>query len=167
MLSDIDRLQKISRQTFHETFSPYNTEDDMIKYLEESFSTERLFTELSNSNSEFYFATLDDEEIGYLKINFGESQTELKDKKSVEIERIYVLRDFHGKKIGQLMYEKAIRIAQNKNAEYVWLGVWEKNARALRFYKKNGFVEFSKHPFILGNDVQTDIMMRLKLTAVE
>lgn len=162
-LNEIDQLQKICRQTFSETFSEGNTEEDMTKYLEENFSLERLTAELNNKNSEFYFAVCDNNIIGYLKLNFGESQTELKDDKALEIERIYVLRDFHGKNVGQLLYGKAIQIARQKNAGYVWLGVWEKNPRAINFYKKNGFVEFDKHIFKLGNDVQTDIMMKLQL----
>lgn len=163
-LDDIDQLQKIGRQTFYETFSEFNSEENMLTYLDEKFTKEKLTEELTNKNSEFYFAVLNDNAIGYLKINFGESQTELQDEKSVEIERIYVSKEFHGKKVGQLLYEKAIQIAKEKDADYVWLGVWEENHRALSFYKKNGFAEFDKHIFKLGNDEQTDIMMKLKLT---
>lgn len=161
--NDIDQLQKIGRQTFYETFSAGNTEENMKKYLDEGFTTEKLVAELENKNSEFYFATLDNEVIGYLKLNFGQSQTELKDDKALEIERIYVLEGFHGKNVGQLLYDKAIQIARQKNAEYVWLGVWEENPRAINFYKKNGFTEFDKHIFKLGNEEQTDIMMKLQL----
>jgi len=93
-------------------------------------------------------------------LNFGQAQTEVKDNKALEIERIYVLKEFQGKKVGQLLYEKAMQIAIQKNAAYVWLGVWEKNPKAINFYKKNSFVEFDKHLFMLGNDQQTDIMMR-------
>ncbi|THD34019.1 MAG: GNAT family N-acetyltransferase [Flavobacterium johnsoniae] len=162
-LIDIDQLQKIGRQTFFETFAESNTEENMKEYLENSFSTEKLHSELSNTNSEFYFAVEEDTVIGYLKLNFRASQTELKDDKALEIERIYVLKEFHGKKVGQLLYEKAIQIAKETKADYVWLGVWEENHRALAFYKKNGFVEFDKHIFRLGNDEQTDIMMKLQL----
>ena len=164
-LSDIDQLQKISRQTFSETFSAGNTEENMKRYLEEGFSIEKLTAELNNKNSEFYFATIDNKVIGYLKLNFGPSQTELKDDNALEIERIYVLKDFHGKRVGQLLYGQAMLIARQMNADYVWLGVWEENPRAINFYKKNGFVEFDKHVFKLGNDEQTDIMMKLQLKA--
>jgi len=157
-------LQKIGRQTFFETFSESNTEENMQNYLAEGFSTDKLSDELNNENAEFYFAKLDNEVIGYLKLNFGQSQTELKDDKALEIERIYVLKEFHGKKVGQILYDKAIEIAKQKSVNYVWLGVWEENPRAINFYKKNGFVEFDKHIFKLGNDEQTDIMMKLKLT---
>lgn len=162
-LEEIDQLQKIGRQTFKETFSESNSEENMKNYLEEGFSTEKLTAELNDKNSEFYFAVLEEEVIGYLKVNFGESQTELKDSKALEIERIYVSKEFHGKSVGQLLYDKAIEVAKHKGSEYVWLGVWEENPRAISFYKKNGFVEFDKHIFRLGDDEQTDIMMKMKL----
>lgn len=159
----IEQLQEIGRQTFAETFSDSNSEENMKKYLAEGFSSEKLTVELNDPNSTFYFAKINNEVIGYLKLNSGTSQTELKDNKALEIERIYVLSAFQGKKIGQLLYEKAIEIATQKGVEYVWLGVWEQNSKALHFYKKNGFVEFDKHLFKLGDEVQTDIMMKLIL----
>src|SRR5690554_2526394 len=162
-IQDIEKLKEIGKLTFAETFSSDNSEEDMQKYLEEEFSTVKLKIELTDKNAEFYFAELGYNVIGYLKVNFGQSQTEIKDKNALEIERIYVLKEFHGKKVGQLLYDKAIELAKEKNVEYVWLGVWEQNPRAIRFYEKNGFVAFDKHIFKLGNDEQTDIMMKLKL----
>lgn len=163
---DIDLLQKISRETFFETYSKLNTEENMKKYLEENFALETLTSELDNSNSEFYFALRGGDVIGYLKLNFGASQTDLKDNKSVEIERIYVLRAFHGNNVGHMLYEKAIQVAKQIKADYVWLGVWEENAKAIAFYKKHGFVEFDKHIFKLGDDEQTDFMMKLELNTL-
>ena len=165
-IQDIEKLKEIGKLTFAETFSSDNSEEDMQKYLEEEFSTEKLKIELTDKNAEFYFAELGYNVIGYLKVNFGQSQTEIKDKNALEIERIYVLKEFHGKKVGQLLYDKAIELAKEKNVEYVWLGVWEQNQRAIRFYAKNGFVAFDKHIFKLGNDEQTDIMMKLKLNKI-
>lgn len=162
-IDDIAQLQSIGRQTFYETFSAANTQENISKYLNEGFSIEKLTAELSDENTAFFFATFQQNVIGYLKLNFGQSQTELQDNNAVEIERIYVLKDYHGKKVGQLLYEKAIEIAKMNNANYIWLGVWEENPRAISFYKKNGFVEFDKHIFRLGDDEQTDILMKLKL----
>src|SRR5678809_1176653 len=124
-LNDIDQLQKIGKLTFHETFSAANSEENMTKYLDEKLSIEKLTTELKDNNAEFYFATLDDNVIGYVKLNFRQSQTELQDDKAIEIERIYVLKDFHGKSVGQILYDHAIHIAKQKNTDFVWLGVWE------------------------------------------
>ena len=165
--ADIDRLQAISRQTFSETFSAVNSAENMQKYLAEAFSIEKLTTELNDKNTAFYFAMLHGQVIGYLKINTGASQTELHNENALEIERIYVLQQFHGKAVGQQLYEKAIQLARQIKARYVWLGVWEENPRAIHFYRKNGFVEFDKHIFMLGNDAQTDIMMRLDITQQE
>ncbi|KIC95933.1 GNAT family N-acetyltransferase [Flavihumibacter solisilvae] len=162
-VQDVDLLQHVSRQTFYETFSAQNTEENMKKFLEEWYATGKLTAELNDPDSEFYFAMLGDQVIGYLKLNFGQSQTELKDSRALEIERIYVLNEFQGQKVGQLFYEYALQVARDKDVDYVWLGVWEENQRAIGFYKKNGFVEFDKHIFRLGDDDQTDIMMKLQL----
>ena len=160
-ISDINQLQQVSRQTFSETFSVVNTKENMRKYLDEELSTEKLTNELANPDSEFYFALLENNVIGYLKLNFGQSQTELKDDNAIELERIYVLKEFQGKSIGQFLYNYTIQIARQRDVDYLWLGVWENNIRARNFYQKNGLVEFDKHIFKLGNDVQTDIMMKL------
>lgn len=160
-IADIEKLQNIGRQTFLETFSKPNTDENMNLYLSNSFAFDKLKKEIENPDSEFYFALLNDAVIGYLKTNSGKAQTELKDNNALEIERIYVAQEFLGKKVGQLLYDKALQIAKQKNVGYVWLGVWEENHRALAFYKKNGFVAFDKHIFKLGDDPQTDIMMKL------
>ncbi|WP_317167591.1 GNAT family N-acetyltransferase [Chryseobacterium sp. c4a] len=161
--NDITELQEISKKTFSETFSKDNAEESMAQYLETSFTTEKLLAELNDRNSEFYFARLNHKVIGYLKLNMGSSQTEMKKDNALEIERIYVSKDFHGKKVGQALYDKAMAIATEKNADYIWLGVWENNLKAISFYKKNGFREFDRHIFRLGNEEQTDIMMKMNL----
>lgn len=162
-LSDLKELQKIGKQTFSETFAEVNSEENMTQYLTEKFSTEKLTAELTNPNSEFYFAFLEDKAVGFLKVNFAAAQTELQDENALELERIYVLKDFKGYKIGQLLYEKAVQIAHNSNLKYIWLGVWEENHSALHFYRKNGFVEFDQHIFRLGDEEQTDLLMKLTL----
>lgn len=159
-MTDIDLLKSIAQQTFIETFSEVNTAANMAKYIAEKFSNETLLAELSNQGSEFYFAQLGNRIIGYLKINSEQAQTELQDEHALEIERIYVLQEFHGKKVAQLLYEKALDIARLKKVRFIWLGVWEENHRAISFYQKNGFVAFDKHIFRLGEDEQTDIMMK-------
>jgi ribosomal protein S18 acetylase RimI-like enzyme len=163
-VNDVERLQAISRVTFSQTFSAHNSPEDMAAYLDNSYSIHKLTEEIENPNSEFYFAKDGETVVGYLKINTGDAQTEKKDLSAFEIERIYVDEAYLGKKIGQLLFSKAIDLAKAKNVTYVWLGVWEENHRALAFYNKNGFVPFDKHIFKLGNDEQTDIMMKLTLS---
>lgn len=162
-LNDIERLKQIGQQTFIETFSSTNTQEDMQEYLKNNFTNEKLINELSNMHSVFYIALDDNQVIGYLKINIEDAQTELQSTDTLEIERIYVLKEFHGNKVGQLLYNKALEIANQQNKTYIWLGVWEQNYRAIAFYKKQGFIAFDKHIFTLGSDQQIDIMMKLKV----
>jgi len=159
-LKDLETLQSIGKETFYETFSAHNSEEEMQEYLKKSFASDKLTAELNNPDSQFFLVWEEDLPVGYLKVNSGKAQTELQDETSLEIERIYVKSSHHGKKIGQILYEKALEIAHEEKKKYLWLGVWEENLRAVNFYKKNGFVEFDKHIFRLGNDEQTDLMMK-------
>ena len=162
-VSDLETIQKISIQTFIETFAAVNTPENIADYIKNSLNTEQLTAELNNVNSKFYIAYSNDEVVGYLKINFGDAQTESINENALEVQRIYVLQNFHGKNIGQLLLDEVKKIAKNTDVDSVWLGVWEENHRALRFYTKNGFVVFDKHVFIMGNDEQTDLLMRFEI----
>lgn len=163
LMQDLPQLQHISQQTFIETFADVNTAEDMNQYLSGSFNEERLTSELSNPESEFYFAEVGGRPAGYLKVNFGEAQTDIRDKNALELERIYVLKEFLGKRVGQILLDKTLQRAREAGLDYVWLGVWEHNHRAKKFYSKNGFVEFGRHDFWLGSDKQTDLMIRLEI----
>lgn len=159
----VTQLQHISRETFSETFAHLNSEENMTAYLEQSLSIEKLFEELKNPQSQFYFAVVDGHIAGYLKINLASAQTENQTDNSLEVERIYVLKEWHGKKVGQLLFDKAMKIADELQVNYVWLGVWEHNQKAIRFYEKNGFKTFDQHVFMLGDDKQIDLMMKKPL----
>ncbi|WP_394673779.1 GNAT family N-acetyltransferase [uncultured Chryseobacterium sp.] len=160
---DLETIQQTGRQTFSETFSESNEEEEMKRYLDESFATEKVHSELSNPDSLFFIAWDEGQPVGYLKLNSGTAQTELQDDTALEIERIYVKNSHQGKKIGQLLYNKAIEVARELQKSYLWLGVWEENHKALGFYRKNGFSEFGKHVFRLGSKEQTDLMMKKPL----
>ncbi|MDO9038891.1 MAG: GNAT family N-acetyltransferase [Lutibacter sp.] len=160
---DTELLLNIGRQTFYEKFTENNSEENMLQYAAEAYTFEKILSEVNNPNSQFYLATINNQTVGYLKINFREAQTELQDPQALELERIYVLKEFQGKKIGQMLFEKTLELAKKASVNYVWLGVWEENKSAIKFYKKNGLKAFSKHIFMLGNDPQTDIMMKIEL----
>ncbi|MEY2834465.1 MAG: hypothetical protein RLZZ557_127 [Bacteroidota bacterium] len=162
-IHSLEALREIGISCFVETFAEINTAENMEKYLRESFSIEKLSAELSHPDSRFFIALEGTIVIGYLKVNEGAAQTEQKLEHSLEIERIYVLKDYHGKRVGQLLMDKALSEARAGKFERVWLGVWENNHRAIRFYEKNGFETFDTHLFHLGNDVQTDLLMKLEL----
>ncbi|MEY4628851.1 MAG: Protease synthase and sporulation negative regulatory protein 1 [Bacteroidota bacterium] len=162
-IDDVVALQKIARETFSEMFADYNSADNLKKYLDEKFTLTKLSEELHHPHSTFYFAQIGEEVVGYLKTNTGEAQTELMDLNAFEIQRIYVLQAYHGKKVGQQLIEKAIEEARKTTCAYVWLGVWEENHRAIRFYSKNGFIKFDTHIFKMGDEEQMDWLMKLEL----
>ena len=164
-VSDVSILRGIARDTFIETFSEANKAEDMERYLTENFSEEQLARELSNPDSFFYVAEVNGHVVGYLKLNTAHAQTEPRAANALEIERIYVLGSYHGGGVGQALYHHAMSVAEDRKASYVWLGVWEHNHRALRFYEKNGFIAFGTHIFQLGNDQQTDILMKKSVAA--
>lgn len=162
-VDDVIQLQQISRITFSETFAEHNTEEDLNNYLQEQLSLKKLVEELNNNYSTFYFASENERVIGYLKLNWEKAQTELINEAAFEIERIYILKEYFGKGLGQFLLDHAIIIGKAHQPTYIWLGVWEKNSRAIRFYEKNGFKIFSSHLFTLGNDIQTDLLMKLEI----
>jgi ribosomal protein S18 acetylase RimI-like enzyme len=161
--SAVGLLQEISKTTFLETYAVHNSAENMQGYLDKDFGIESLLEQMNHSGSGFYLVSVEDQVAGYLKLNTGAAQTEPNQEGGLEIERIYVLKEFQGQKIGQLLFEKSVEIARNKEKDYVWLGVWEKNHRAILFYKKNQFVQFGTHIFKLGEEEQTDFLMKLNL----
>lgn len=162
-VGDLHLLQKISYQTYDETFSSYNTPENMQAYLNQAFDFEKLRGELLNPESSFYMLLIDDEAAGYMKLNEQGAQSEINDPESLELERIYVASTYHGRGLGALLMDKAIEIAVQGHKKYIWLGVWERNDKALKFYEKKGFYRISEHVFLMGDDPQTDYILRKDL----
>jgi diamine N-acetyltransferase len=163
ILTDLPALQKISKRTFYDSFAALNTAENMKFHLDNHFTQEKLRAEILNQDSKFFFATHEGTPVGYLKLNHGNTQTVLPNDQAVEIERIYVDQPFKGYGIGNTFISKAVEIANAFQAKYLWLGVWEHNEPAIRFYEKNGFEKFSKHIFKLGDDEQTDFLLKKNL----
>lgn len=162
-LDEVNVLQKLSIQTFIESYAFYNTEENMSLFLEENFNLKQLEEELKDSNTAYYFALLDDVPVAYLKLGLGKKQNALETENSLEIERIYVLNAFKRLKIGKQFLEKSFELAKETQASHVWLGVWEHNHNAIQFYEKNGFVAFGTHIFYLGKDEQLDYLMKMEV----
>jgi len=160
--TDLNKLRSLGRKTFLDTFiySELNNPADVESYSVTAFTHDKMLAELINPNSAFYFALWDEKPIGYIKINYADAQTELKDDTSLELERIYVLAAHQSKRIGKELLNFAIDLAQKDKLQYLWLGVWEHNQKAIAFYERNGFETFGSHDFMLGNDKQTDLLMR-------
>lgn len=162
-IEDVEILQKLSIQTFTESFAHLNNEEDFNVYLEKAFSIEALKQQIKNTESSFFFVKDGEVVCGYFKINIGESQTELKETNGLELERIYILANNQNKKIGNEIINEVKRLAIDDHKKYIWLGVWELNTKAIRFYERLGFKKFDTHVYPIGNDHQLDWMMKLML----
>lgn len=162
-IEDLEALRQISILTYVETFGADNTPENMRLYLERAFNKEKMEEELSNPGSYFYFALVDGEVAGYLKLNGDGAQSDIHDPESLEVERIYIAKAFHGQAIGKEFLDRAMEVAGRLEKRYIWLGVWQENHKALRFYERYGFRIIGKHSFFLGEDEQSDFIMRTDL----
>lgn len=160
---DVKTLSKISRETFIDAFEKHNDPTDFKDYISKAFSIETIHKELCNTASHFFFIYIEKELIGYFKLNEFEAQTELKEKHGIELQRIYVMKEYQGKNLGTQTLMEILKIAHQRDKEYIWLGVWEHNLDAIRFYEKYGFIKFDTHPYYVGSDKQTDWLMKKEL----
>ena len=175
-LSQVTLLQDVAIRTYQETFSDTNSEALLQQYYKESLNIEKLSSQLQNTNSEFYFlyATSNTSEsiseseakntdaklAGFLKLNVDDAQTDIFDAKALEVEKIYILKDFLSQGLGKKLISFAIERAIEQNKKYLWLGVWEHNFPALNFYYKMGFEQFGEHDFNMGGDIQKDLLLK-------
>jgi ribosomal protein S18 acetylase RimI-like enzyme len=157
---DLIPLLEMARQAFLEAFTVNNNIQNVMAYLDKAFSESQFRKEISNPASTFFLAKDNQEIIGYTKVNLVPAQTDIYDPKSVEIARLYVLEDYLGYGLGKSLLDIAVDFARQNEKKYLWLGVWEHNPRAIRFYEKNGFEKFSSHHFPFGDEIQTDWLMR-------
>ena len=161
--SDAELIATISRETFYDTFAGFNTKEDMDKFLSEQFSKEYLMLQVAAAGNIFLLAYADDKPAGYVFMKES-THEDLENKNTIEISRLYARTSFIGKGIGKALMDAAIAEAKQLKKEYIWLGVWEHNHRAISFYSKYGFEKFSGQDFILGNDVQRDWVMKKAIT---
>jgi ribosomal protein S18 acetylase RimI-like enzyme len=159
-IEDLDALVKISKNTFRESYAHNNDPVQFEAYIAKALNKNQLSEELKNQNSKFYFCENDKDIVGYLKINFSESQTDINDHQSIEIERIYLKKEFQRLGLGSIILDFVIEIAKSNAKKYVWLGVWDQNPKAIAFYKKNGFIAFGEHTFAIGSIDQIDILFK-------
>lgn len=158
MLADVAILSAIAQQTFYDTFTGTCTEADMQGFLEQYYNEGQIAKELSNENDLYFFAEIDNKPVGYIRFMEDYSNLPLmKQWKALELKRIYVLKEFHGMGIAQNLMDFMLDFALKEKYQVIWLGVWEHNLRAQKFYEKYGFVNSGHtHDFPIGNTPQTD-----------
>lgn len=163
---ELELLQIIAQKSFFETYAHLNDKNKINHYINTNLSLAQLRKEYHNPESLFYFAKIEENIVAYLKLNFGKAQTESSFDSAMEIERIYVLKEFQQKEIGFTLLNHSFKIAKERKLDRIWLGVWIKNPQAINFYKKNGFKECGKHIFQFVDEAQTDLLMQLDLNKI-
>ena len=159
-------IAELSRKTFYDSFASLNTPEDMQLFMDKQFTYEGLLDEVGREGNYFFIAWEEDTPVGYTKMKEHPEGNPacVPVGPAIEISRFYAETGSIGKGIGRLMMEYAISFANQLGKQYIWLGVWGKNERAINFYRKFGFEKVGSHAFLLGNDLQTDWIMARKLT---
>lgn len=160
---DLSLLITMGRETFNAAFAEENTTDNMSAYLDKAFAREKMERELSDTSSQFYLAYEGSIPVGYAKVRESDEVKGLIREPAIELERIYVVSEYQGKKVGVALLEKCIEYGNKKGFHWIWLGVWERNLRAQKFYQDWGFEKFATHPFEMGTDLQTDWLMKKRI----
>lgn len=157
--SDIDVLLPFAKNVFHDAFFHHNKVENYNAYVDTAFTKEQFIKEMKNDGSHFYWMVEQGVPKAWLKLNEAQAFTETMDDNGLEIQRIYVCPSHQGKGLGNHLLTFSEQFAKDKGLDFIWLGVWEHNVNAIRFYEKNGYVIASSHKFVFGDEVQTDFIM--------
>jgi diamine N-acetyltransferase len=157
---EVDALRELAIRIFYEAFAHVNSPENIKDYTDKAYAYDQLRTELEDPRSEHYFLCYGDLNIGFIKLNLPGAQSDLNEPDTLELQRIYVDMAYQNRGLGKLLLDKAKECAAAHQVKFLWLAVWEHNPDAIRFYERHGFVKFGAHPFVMGDDEQTDIMMK-------
>lgn len=160
---DAALIAEISHETFYETFAAHNTKENMEKFLNQQFTKGKLIMEVGLSGNIFLLAYVNGELAGYAKLRENTTPKPFTAIPSVEIARLYVRKLFIGKGVGKALMQHSVDMTKEKSYEMIWLGVWQENHQAIKFYTQWGFKKFAETLFLLGDDIQKDWLMKKKL----
>lgn len=157
---DAELIADLSHTTFYDAFAKDNTKEDMDLFMNEQFNKAALMQEVEDGDGIFILAYAGNKPCGYVRMRLTNKEKILENENAIEIARIYALSSSIGKGVGSALIKKCLDIAAEQKKTVIWLGVWEKNLRAIEFYKRWGFEKFGEHTFLLGKDLQTDWLMK-------
>jgi diamine N-acetyltransferase len=158
-LADAALLAELGARTFRDTFAADNSEADMRLYLSAAFSSDVQARELSEQGTLFLLARVSGAPAGYTRLRFGPAPACVGGRRPVELVRFYSDLAWIGRGVGPALMTSALELASSEACDMVWLDVWERNPRAIAFYSKWGFSVVGEQKFLLGDDVQNDLLM--------
>jgi diamine N-acetyltransferase len=154
---DAETLVEVGKKTFRDTFAADNTVENMTSYLDKTFTIDQISKDLQDVNCIYILLHHGERVAGYAKLR--KDVPGLSDLANIEIERLYACKEYLGKKAGKALMQTCVKVAVNLGCKAIRLGVWEHNTRAISFYERWGFKKIGAHPFLLGSDLQTDLVM--------
>jgi len=157
--SDAASLAAIAERTFRETFAIDNTEEDINLHCAQKFSAEKQGEEISNQQLTTLLAEVAGELVGFAQLRLAHPAACVKGDRPAELHRIYVSSEWHGRGVANELMRAVYAAAAQAGSDYIWLGVWERNLKAIAFYRKCGFAVVGDHPFVLGRDRQRDLIL--------
>ena len=162
--SDYKIVADLGAKTFYETWRPVNTEEDMQKYIAKAFDPDHILSDIKDENVNTFFVAYDgNEAVGYAKLRRDRTYDEFKNARTIELERIYVYKKWQDKYVGRMLMDECLSLSKKEKYDWFWLGVNIDNVKAIAFYKKYGFEIFGRKSFQLGDAVDDDYLMKLKL----
>lgn len=152
-------LTELGASTFTETFASVNTREDFGAYMAVAFGEAIQRAELEDPDTTVFFAEREGEVVGYVMLRECRPPSSVANAETLQIARLYARKAMHGTGVGAALMQCALAEAAGRGKDAVWLGVWDRNERAIRFYEAWGFFQSGTQPFLLGADLQTDLIM--------
>lgn len=162
-VDDIPEMRQVAITTYQDTFSHFNTPENLQIYFDQAYSLPALMRELDEVNAKLFIAFDENKILGFARLREYDEVRDLLGDNTIELQRLYVLTEAQGKSIGKMLMNQALSYASQKGYDWIWLGVWERNYKAQEFYKKWGFEKFSEHTFWQGDDPQIDWLLKKNL----
>lgn len=161
--ADVDTIVSLGHKTFVETYGDNNKKEAVAAYVDQMFNHERIEKEVNTFGERFFIAYVGELPVGFTKLSENRVPKGLNGKKKIQVERIYVLKEYQGFKIGTELIEKVLLVAKEEEYKIAWLSVWQKNNKAIQFYQKAGFVIYDTDTFQFGEEVHDDFLMKKEI----
>lgn len=162
-VDDVESLSHLAERIFRDTFATDNNHSDLDLYCAENFGSEVQQQEIEDSNAVTILAEVERERVAFAQLHLYAPKECLPANAPCELRRLYVSKEWHGRGIANEIMVHSLSTAAHAGADYIWLGVWEHNPRAIAFYRKYGFDVVGEHIFHFGNDPQRDLIMMAEI----
>ena len=161
--SDAPSLAVLAERTFRDTFGPRNSPENMDSHSAKVFGPEIQLREIGEHGLVTTIAEADRRMIGFSQLRLSHAHASVAAKRPAELARLYVVAEWQGRGVARELMQDALDTAEREGCDWLWLGVWEHNPKAMTFYRKFGFDIVGTHAYMLGQDRQRDLVMAVKL----